>query len=41
VRDGLREAKLYDLSDRVRVRLAELGIALEDTAGSTRWRRRG
>ncbi len=40
VRDGLREAKLYDLSDRVRVRLAELGIALEDTAGSTRWRRR-
>jgi cysteinyl-tRNA synthetase len=40
LRDDLREAKLYDLSDRVRARLAELGIALEDTAEGTRWRRR-
>ena len=41
LRDELREAKLYQLSDRVRGRLGELGIALEDTAEGTRWRRRG
>jgi cysteinyl-tRNA synthetase len=37
LRDELREAKLYQLSDRVRSRLAELGVAL---AEGTRWRRR-
>jgi len=40
LRDELRAAKLYPLSDRVRSRLAELGIALEDTTEGTRWRRR-
>ena len=40
LRDELREAKLYQLSDRVRGRLAELGVALEDTSEGTRWRRR-
>ena len=40
LRDELREAKLYQLSDKVRSRLAELGIALEDTSEGTRWRRR-
>ncbi len=41
LRDELREAKLYELSDRVRGRLGELGIAIEDTSEGTRWRRRG
>jgi cysteinyl-tRNA synthetase len=41
LRDELREAKLYELSDKVRGRLTELGIALEDTSEGTRWRRRG
>ena len=40
IRDELRAAKLYELSDSVRTRLAELGIALEDGAEGTRWRRR-
>jgi cysteinyl-tRNA synthetase len=40
VRDELRAAKHYELSDSIRVRLAELGIALEDGSEGTRWRRR-
>jgi cysteinyl-tRNA synthetase len=40
IRDELRAAKLYELSDSVRTRLAELGIALEDGPEGTRWRRR-
>jgi len=40
VRDELRAAKLFELSDSVRARLAELGVALEDGAEGTRWRRR-
>jgi len=40
VRDELRAAKLYQLSDSLRARLTELGIALEDGAEGTRWRRR-
>jgi cysteinyl-tRNA synthetase len=40
VRDQLRAHKLYALSDSIRARLAELGVALEDTAEGTRWRRR-
>ncbi len=40
VRDELRAHKLYGLADSIRSRLAELGIALEDTPEGTRWRRR-
>jgi cysteinyl-tRNA synthetase len=40
LRDELRQAKRYDLADRLRSRLAELGIALEDTAQGTVWKRR-
>ena len=40
VRDELRAAKLFELSDSIRARLAELGVALEDGAEGTRWRRR-
>jgi cysteinyl-tRNA synthetase len=40
VRDELRAAKLYQLSDSIRARLTELGIALEDGAEGTQWRRR-
>jgi len=40
VREELRQAKRYDLSDRIRSRLGELGIALEDTAQGTVWKRR-
>jgi len=39
VRSRAREAKQYDLADYVRDRLSELGIALEDTAEGTVWRR--
>ncbi len=39
VRGELRRAKQYALADRVRERLRELGIALEDVpGGETRWR---
>jgi cysteinyl-tRNA synthetase len=40
VRNELRQAKQFALADRVRDGLAELGIALEDTAQGTEWRRR-
>ena len=40
VREELREAKQFELADRVRDGLGELGIALEDTAQGTAWRRR-
>jgi cysteinyl-tRNA synthetase len=40
VRDQLRQAKRFDLADSVRSRLAELGIAIEDSAQGTTWRRR-
>jgi len=40
VRDQLREAKRFDLADSIRSRLGELGIALEDSAQGTTWRRR-
>ncbi|MEA3459524.1 MAG: cysteine--tRNA ligase [Chloroflexota bacterium] len=36
-RQGLREAGRWDLADEIRSRLAELGIALEDTPEGTRW----
>jgi cysteinyl-tRNA synthetase len=39
LRDELRAAKLFELADRVRAGLADLGITLEDSAEGTRWRR--
>jgi len=38
LRDELRAAKQYELSDRLRVRLAEIGVILEDSSEGTRWR---
>ena len=40
IREELRQAKQFELSDRIRDGLAELGVALEDTAGGTAARRR-
>ena len=40
LRNELRQAKHFELADRVRSGLAELGIALEDTPQGTEWRRR-
>lgn len=38
VRAELRKARAFDLADRIRDRLRELGILLEDTPEGTRWR---
>jgi cysteinyl-tRNA synthetase len=38
LRDDLRDAKQYELSDKLRARLAEMGVILEDSAQGTRWR---
>jgi cysteinyl-tRNA synthetase len=38
VRSELREQKLWQLSDLVRDRLAELGVILEDGKDGTTWR---
>jgi cysteinyl-tRNA synthetase len=38
VRRSLRNEKLWDLSDMVRDRLAELGVVLEDSKEATTWR---
>jgi cysteinyl-tRNA synthetase len=40
VREEMRQAKRYDLADRIRSRLGELGVALEDTPQGTVWKRR-
>ena len=40
IRVRLREAKQYQLADEIRAGLAELGVALEDTAQGTVWRRK-
>ena len=39
-RDDLRNAKQFELADRIRSGLGELGITLEDTAQGTVWRRK-
>ena len=39
IRAELRQAKRYDLADKVRDRLAGLGIALEDTPRGSEWKR--
>ena len=39
VRSELREAKQFEVADRVRLQLADLGILLEDTPGGTKWKR--
>ena len=40
LREELRQAKQFELADRVRSGLGELGVALEDTAQGTAWRQR-
>ena len=40
LRNDLRNEKQFALSDKVRDRLLDLGITLEDVQGGTRWRRR-
>jgi len=40
IRQELREAKQWELADSIRSRMAELGIALEDTPEGARWRLR-
>jgi len=37
VRDELRKQKLWDLTDRIRDQLSDLGVILEDTKGGTTW----
>ena len=39
LRGDLRKAKRYDLADKVRDRLAGLGVVLEDTPQGTQWKR--
>src|SRR3972149_6649912 len=38
LRNDLRSAKQFELSDKLRERLAEMGVVLEDSAEGTRWR---
>lgn len=38
VRKELRDAGLYDLADRIRARLADIGIGLTDQRHCTTWR---
>jgi cysteinyl-tRNA synthetase len=40
IRDELRRAKLWALADRIRDRLAEQGVTLEDDPDGTRWESR-
>ena len=39
-RRGLRDAKQFALADRIRDRLMDLGVQLEDNASGTQWKRR-
>ena len=41
LRNDLRDARQYELSDKLRDRLLEMGVILEDSAQGTRWRRKG
>ncbi len=38
IRSDLRKAKQWTLADKIRDRLAEMGVQLEDTPGGTLWR---
>lgn len=38
LRQELRQAKMFDLADRIREQLKEIGIQLEDTVEGTTWR---
>jgi hypothetical protein len=38
-RDAFRRERNYREADRIRDRLAERGIVIEDVAGGARWRR--
>ena len=40
IRDGLRQNKQWQLADRIRKGLADLGVTLEDTPQGTRWKYR-
>ncbi len=40
IRQELRDAKQWELADRIRDRLQALGVSLEDGAGGTKWRKR-
>jgi cysteinyl-tRNA synthetase len=40
LRKELREAKQYQLADRIRSGLSELGVTLEDTPAGTTWKAR-
>jgi cysteinyl-tRNA synthetase len=40
MRSALRQAKQFALADRIRARLVELGITIEDGASGTRWKTR-
>ena len=41
VRNELRKRKQYDLTDKIRDRLKEKGIELQDTAEGVKWKRTG
>ena len=38
VREGLRKEKQFELSDRIRDRLDDLGVSIEDTATGVQWK---
>ena len=41
LRSDLRASRQFDLADRIRDGLANLGVTIEDKAGGTDWRRTG
>ena len=38
IREGLRKEKQFELSDRIRDRLDDLGVSIEDTVTGARWK---